>query len=266
MILDSSPSSPSVEPLPVRQAAPPSVIRWVRLGWSDLWEAGWLSVLHGLIVTAVGLMIVVITLLFWPLLPGAVSGFALVGPILATGLYALSRRREQGEKPRLRDVIDAWRRGSRYLFRFGLLLVLMGTAWVAVSVVLFHFFVEAQIRQPLDFLRYVVTQGNQLFLLWSVLGGLGAALVFSITVVSVPLLVDRDVTMAAAIHTSVRVVGENPFTMLWWALFILFATGISIASMMFGFLVLYPLMGHASWHIYRDLVDASGAPPRISPD
>ncbi|MCU0972005.1 MAG: DUF2189 domain-containing protein [Gammaproteobacteria bacterium] len=266
MILDSSPSPPSIGPLPVRQAAPPSVVRWVRLGWRDLRETGWPSLLHGLIVTAVSLVIVAITLLFWPLLPGAVSGFVLVGPILATGLYALSRRREQGEQPRLRDVIDAWRRGSRCLFRFALLLVLMGTAWVAVSVVLFHFFVEGQIREPLDFLRYVVTQGNDLFLLWSVLGGLGAALVFSITVVSVPLLLDRDVTMAAAILTSVRVVGDNPFTMLWWALFIVLATGVSIASMMLGFLVLYPLMGHASWHVYRDLVDAGGAPPRISPD
>jgi uncharacterized membrane protein len=80
--------------------------------------------------------------------------------------------------------------------------------------------------------------------------------------VSVPLLVDRDVRTKLALVTSLRAVGENPVTMLWWALFLLVATSLSIATLMLGFLVLYPLMGHASWHVYRDLVDASRLPPR----
>jgi uncharacterized membrane protein len=95
-----------------------------------------------------------------------------------------------------------------------------------------------------------------------VLAGLVAGLVFALTVVSVPLLVDRDVTTRLALVTSLRAVGENPGTMLWWALFLLVATGLSIATLMLGFLVLYPLMGHASWHAYRDLVDVSELPPR----
>ena len=109
------------EPPPVRAVAPPAVLRWIRLGWTDLRRAGWPSLLHGLLVTVASLLIVEIALLFWPLLPGAVSGFLVVGPMLATGLYALSRRLEQGQRPRLRDALDAWRQGSRCLFRFGLL-------------------------------------------------------------------------------------------------------------------------------------------------
>ena len=139
------------EPPPVRAVAPPAVLRWIRLGWTDLRRAGWPSLLHGLLVTVASLLIVEIALLFWPLLPGAVSGFLVVGPMLATGLYALSRRLEQGQRPRLRDALDAWRQGSRCLFRFGLLLVLTATLWVAISVLLFHFFIDADIERRRDY-------------------------------------------------------------------------------------------------------------------
>jgi uncharacterized membrane protein len=265
MTLDPNPSLPVVEPPPVREAGRGAVMRWLRLGWRDFRRSGFPSLLHGLIVAVVSLVIVDIAVEFWPLLPGAVSGFVLVGPILATGLYALSRRLETGGKPHLRDAVDAWRQGTRCLVRFGLLLVLAGSGWVVISVVLFYFFVEVPIEGPLDFLRYVLLQGNELFLLWTLLGGLGAALIFALTVVSVPLLVDRDVRTPVALTTSLRAVGENPVTMVWWALFIMLATGLSIATLMVGFVVLYPVMGHASWHVYRDLVDADALPRRQPP-
>jgi uncharacterized membrane protein len=263
---ESSLTTAANEPPPVRAVSPAAVLRWISLGWRDLRQAGWPSLLHGLIVTVTSLVIVEIALLFWPLLPGAVSGFLVVGPMLATGLYALSRRLEQGQRPRARDAIDAWRQGSLCLFRFSLLLLLVATLWVALSVLMFHLFVEADIDRPRDFLRYVVQQGDDTFFEWTVLAGLVAALVFALTVVSVPLLVDRDVRTNLALVTSLRAVGENPITMLWWALFLLVATGFSIATLMLGFLVLYPLMGHASWHAYRDLVDASDLPPRAFDD
>ena len=127
--MQSNPAEP--QPSPRRFVAPPirevgldAVVRWLQLGWHDLRASGWPSLMHGLIVTAVSVVIVEMTLFFWPLLPGAVSGFLVVGPILATGLYALSRQLEQGVKPDTRHVYEAWRRGTRCLYRFGLLLVL----------------------------------------------------------------------------------------------------------------------------------------------
>ena len=96
------------------------------------------------------------------------------------------------------------------------------------------------------------------------LAGLVAAVTFAVTVVSVPLLVDRDVNTPLALATSVRAVAENPITMTFWALFILAATGFSVATFMLGFIVLYPVIGHASWHVYRDLVDAERLPPRLA--
>ena len=218
--------------------------------------------MHGLIVAVMSLVIVEIALLFWPLLPGAVSGFLVVGPILATGLYALSRQQEQGQPSSLGHALYAWRCASRCLLRFGLLLVLVATAWVLLSVTLFHFFVDAEIDTPLDFLRYVFQQDDSIFMLWAVLAGLVAAVTFAVSVVSVPLLVERDVNTPMALRTSVRAVSENPVPMVLWALFILVATGFSVATFMVGFIVIYPVIGHASWYVYRDVVDASGLAPR----
>ncbi len=245
---------------PIRKTPPAAVLRWIRLGWNDLRRTGWPSLLHGLLLTIASLVIVEITLLFWPLLPGAVSGFLFVGPILSTGLFALSKQLELGKRPRTRDAVDAWRRGSRYLFYLGILLVLAATLWVGITKLIFHFFVEAEIERPLDFLRYVVLQGDDTFMEWTILAGLVIALVYSLTVVSVQLLVDRDVTTRQALVISLRAVSENPITMFAWALFLLLATTLSIATLMLGFLILYPLMGHASWHVYRELVDASDLP------
>lgn len=259
---ESTPDTARIAPPLVRQVSPGHVLRWIKLGWQDLIRAGWPSLLHGIIVFIASIGIVFIALLYWPLLPGAVSGFVLVGPILATGLYALSQRLEQGQEPRLQDAVLAWQHGSKCLFRFGTLLVLLGAAWVAVTAVLFHFFVDAEINQPQAFLHYVLVQNEAHFLLWAILGGLGTALVFGLTVVSVPLLLDRDINTPNALQTSIRAVGENPITMGVWAICILIATGFSIITLMLGFVVLYPLMGHASWHVYRDLVDSKAVAPR----
>jgi uncharacterized membrane protein len=127
---------------------------------------------------------------------------------------------------------------------------------------LFHFFVEVEISRATDFLRYVILQDDGMFMGWTVLAGLVAAVAFAGSVVSVPLLVDRDVTTPLAIRTSVRAVGENPVTMTVWALFILVATAFSVATLMLGFIVIYPTLGHASWHVYRDVVDAGRLAPR----
>jgi uncharacterized membrane protein len=248
------------EPPPVRTADPERVFYWLKQGWHDLRAAGRPSLLHGLLVVVLSLAILATTLLRWELVMIAASCFVFIGPFLATGLYAISKSLSGGGRPSVTDAVNGWLHASKCLFRFGLLLVFACVVWVAFSLAMFYFFVNVRITDPAEFLRYVLTQHDGLFLLWSILGGLYAALAFSVTVVTMPLLVDRDVTLWLAIRTSVRAVGENPVTMLWWAMVILGLTGVSFASGMLGFLVLYPLMGHASWHVYSELVDASDLP------
>lgn len=250
-------------PAPVRQVAIGQPLHWLALGWQDLARVPAASLLHGALVTAAGWIILGITLRYWYLLPGAFSGFLLVGPIIATGLYELSRLLEGGQRPGMREVVAAWKRGTRPLVWLGLLLVLAGTAWVLVSSVLFALFVSAPITGPEGVVRYIVlSQGSLLFPVWITLGGVGAALVFAATVVSAPMLLDRDVDMITALLTSMRAVGENPIAMVLWATLIMLATGLAMLALMLGLVLVIPWIGHATWHAYRDLVDASGLPPR----
>ncbi len=260
MSADSPTLPPAQQPPPVHTAEPARVFTWLKMGWQDLRSAKGISLAHGLLVVLLSYAVLATTLLRWELVIIAVSCFVFVGPFLATGLYAVSRTLERQETPSLADAIGAWRHASHCLFRFGLLLVFIGGWWVGISMLLFYFFVNVSIEDPVDFLRYVLTQQEALFALWTILGGLYAAVTFAITVVTMPLLADRDVNSRVALQTSIRTVSENPFTMVTWAMVIMVLTGISIVTGMLGFLLLYPLMGHASWHVYRELVDASELP------
>jgi uncharacterized membrane protein len=260
MSADAATPAPVSDPPPVRSVEPTRVLAWLKLGWRDLRRAKSISLLHGLIVVLLSYAVLATTLLRWELVIIAASCFVFVGPFLATGLYAVSRELEGQGAPTLDDVIRAWRHASHCLFRFGFLLVFIGAWWVGLSSFIFYFFVNVTIAEPMDFLRYVLTQEDELFALWTLLGGLYAAVTFAITVVTMPLLADRDVNSWVALQTSVRTVSENPATMVIWAMVIMALTGLSFVTGMLGFLVLYPLMGHASWHVYRDLVDTSGLP------
>ena len=260
----SSQQSASPARVPVREVPVAQAFRWLALGWHDLLQAPLSSLLHGAAVAIGGWIILGITLRYWFLLPGAFSGFLLIGPILATGLYALSRDLEQAKSPGMHEVISAWRRGTRPLVWLGLILVLAGTAWVLVSAVLFGLFLDAPITGINSVLRSIVlSEGSYLFPVWITLGGFGAALIFAATVVSAPMLLDRNVDMVTAISTSVRAVGANPITMVLWAVIIMLATGVALMTLMLGFIVVIPVIGHGTWHAYRDTVDASGLPLRL---
>ena len=186
----------------IKQAPPGHILRWLSKGWRDVRIAGSASLLHGLIVSILSIVITAMTLLYWQLLPGAVSGFVLIGPLLATGLYVLSCRIGKSEPTSIMDAINAWRYSSKCLMLFGFLLVLGATAWVVFSVAMFHFFIPVDIFHPIDFLKYVLTQDDGTFMLWTMLGGIGAALAFSMTVAGLPLLVERDITTPTAVYAN----------------------------------------------------------------
>lgn len=247
----------------MRRVAPPRIVRWLALGWADLRATPLASLAQGFIVALGGWIVIALAQSYWWLAPGAVSGFLIVGPILCTGLYELSRLRARGDPAGLGDVINAWRRESGPLVGMGLLLFALGTGWVLVSTLLFSLFVDTPLDSPAAFLRYAVRdQGDLLFTLWVLAGGLGSALVFGIAAVSPPLLLGRLVGLRQALLTSARAVGENPLTMGLWASFIIFAIALSFATAMLGFIVTVPLIGHATWHAYKDLVVTDDVPLR----
>jgi uncharacterized membrane protein len=248
---------------PVREVPLLRPFRWLALGWRDFTRAFLPSVLHGILAAAGGYIILAVVWGQFHLMSGALTGFLLVAPILATGLYDLSRRMARGEAPSLGAVFSAWRISLRPLVWLGLILVVLGTFWMLISVVLIALFVKASITGFESFVRYVVlSQNSNLFEIWVLLGGIFAALVFAATVVSAPLLLDRDVDMLTAILTSFRAVSANPLPMALWATLIMAATFLGMATLLLGLVVALPVIGHASWHAYADVVDAAALPPR----
>ncbi|MDM4764789.1 DUF2189 domain-containing protein [Pelomonas sp. SE-A7] len=232
---------------------------WLARGWRDLMHCPGLSLLHGLALALGG------TLIFWLardrfwLLAGAFSGFLLVAPVLATGLYALSRAIERREDASLATVLAAWHPGDTRLVRFGLLLALAGTGWVLTSASLITALAPGVVAKPFDFLRQVVLNDqSHLFEVWLALGALLAAPVFASSLVAIPLLLDRPVSVLGAVFTSWRVVMEHPAPVAFWALLIMGLTLLGMATAMLGLIVILPWLGHASWHAYRDLVRAAG--------
>jgi uncharacterized membrane protein len=253
----------SSAPLPVRSVDLFRPLAWLAAGWRDFVRSPLAGLVHGGFVALGGWVVVLASFRFGWVAPGAFSGFVIVGPILVTGLYEISRLHARGQAAGLREAVAAWRRGTGPLMWLGVLLAALGTMWVLVSALLFTLFAPAPLRGPLEFVRYAfVEQGEVLFAMWAALGGMGVAVVFAVTAVSPPLLLGRRVGFRQALLTSVRAVGENPGPMTLWAIVILVATSASIVTGMLGFLVTVPVLGHASWHAYRDLVDAEGAPLR----
>jgi uncharacterized membrane protein len=183
----------------------------------------------------------------------------LVAPVLATGLYAVSRALENGSRADFRTVREAWQSGDRRQMVFGVLLALAGTGWVLTSAAMITLWAPQPVNEPADFLRYVVLGDTWLFETWVILGGVLAAPVFASSVIAMPMLLDRDVGVLEAVLTSWRVVMTNPLPMAAWATVIMLLTGIGMATGLLGLIVLMPLMGHASWHAYRDLVMDAGS-------
>lgn len=236
---------------------------WLRLGWRDLMRCPLPGLVHGLAAALFGaLLIAWARERFW-LLAGAFSGFMLVAPVVATGLYRISRELGRGRKPTLGVALAAWKPQHGQLVIFGLLLALAGTGWVMTSAALITGFADMPIRNPQDFLKHVVlNERSHLFEMWLLLGGVMAAPVFASSVISMPLLLDRKVGVMTAVFTSWRVVLENPAPMALWSALIIFLTGFGMATALAGLVFVVPWLAHASWHAYKDLVEASAIEAR----
>ncbi len=230
---------------------------WLAAGARDIMRAPIPSLAYGFAITVLSFAItagvVIAGQVHW-MLP-LLCGFLLVGPIVAVGLYDISRRLEAGETPTVAASFQAWRINAMQLGLMGAYIGIFFLFWFRIATLLFALFfgdypfgIEELVGQltTLDGLAFLATG--------TAVGAVLAVVIYATSVVSIPMLLDRNVSVVEAILASLTAFTRNPATLLVWAATITALAIAGIATAYVGLAVIMPLLGHASWHAYRDLI------------
>jgi uncharacterized membrane protein len=232
---------------------------WLAAGWRDLWTTPRVSLAYGVLfaLLSVGLMLGLLVTGLPSLVLALAGGFLLVGPIAAVGLYEASRRLETGGSVDFGEVIRAGLNAPGQLGFFGAILAFLYFVWLQVAFLLFMLFLGSRgLPPPSEFVPTLLFTLNGLGLLvvGTAVGGILATVAFAISVISVPLLLTRRADAVTAIAASLAAVALNPKPMALWAALIASFMVFGIATLSVGLIFAFPLIGHATWHAYRDLV------------
>lgn len=236
---------------------------WLRAGWSDLWRNPIPSLLYGLGISAISVAVVWFLFAFgyeYALFP-ALAGFMVVGPMIANGLYEKSRRLENGERVGFWDMVFVKPRSGYQAIFMGVVLLLLFLLWLRAAVLIWALFFGIQpfpgTEEILPIL-FTTPTGWALLLVGGAVGALFAAFSFSISVLAVPMLLEEKTDALSALGTSLATVWSNLPVMLAWGAVVLGLFLISVATNFVGLIVIFPLLGHATWHAYRALRSDKG--------
>jgi uncharacterized membrane protein len=269
---DSIHTTATAQPLPrVRKITPRDLVDALAKGFDDFTAMPTHALFVSLIYPIAGLIIAIAasgTNLLWLFYPMA-TGFALIGPVAAVGLYELSRRREQGLATDWSHAFDLLQAESfRSIAALGLVLLLLFGIWIAVAQTIYWAYFGYAVPESVDaFVRQVLTTdaGHRMILVGNAVGFLFAVVAFAISVVAFPLLIDRRVSAAAAAATSIKAVARNPITMALWGLIVAVALLLGSLPFFVGLAIVVPVLGHATWHLYRKVVVPDLAPREAEP-
>lgn len=249
----------------IRTIGPTDLKNVFRKGIDDFLAMPSHVVFLSLIYPIVGILLARLTFgdaLIYLLFP-LTAGFAFIGPFAAIGLYEMSRRRELGLDASWKHAFDVLRSPSLpAIITLALVLTAIFLCWLAVAHWLYHFVGMGAAKSPMHFLSDVFTTplGHTLIMMGSAVGLLFGIVVLTISVVSFPMLLDRDVGFTVAVATSVRAVLANPITMIVWGLIVAAALVMGSLPFFLGLAVVMPVLGHATWHLYRRLVEPLSTP------
>lgn len=226
-------------------------LRWLRLGWEDLTRAPQVSLFYGFVLTLLSLLISALTWQYgtMALYISLATGFIFMGPVLAVGLYSISRQLEEGRKPVLGYCMREGQQHIRELLVLGIILLVVLMVWARAATMM-NVFMPTQAhpgwQQLLPFLG-----------IGSMVGAVFAGVVFAASAFSLPMIMDRKADAITAVVTSANAVLRNKKPMFLWAVIILGTVVLGFATALIGFIVLLPIVGHATWHAYKEAIDAS---------
>jgi len=239
---------------PCRSIGPGAPLRWLRLGWRDLWAAPAQSLTYGLAIAALSVLLSYIAWRFgnaW-LLIIMLSSFVFVAPVLALGLYAISAELERGERPTLQRVLLEERGRLADALVYSLALLVLSLVWMRAGTGVQIFYPESGRPSSGELLGF--------YAIGSAIGSLFALIAFAASAFALPMLLDVRTDGITAVVTSIHAVLRNKRAMLVWVMLIVAAVLIGFATALAGLAITMPLIGHATWHAYRETIDASAWP------
>jgi uncharacterized membrane protein len=255
---NSSHGTQEPRPLPfvaqARTVPPAAPLRWLRAGYHDMRRAPGISLAYGLALTVLSALIAYCAWTFGTLglYLGMATGFLLVGPVLALGLYSFSCQLEQGRKPVFGYCMRAGRSHIKDILIFSFVLLIVFLIWARAATALYIFYPDQTQHSWLDMAMFLG--------IGSTIGAVFSTVVFIISAFSLPMIMDRKTDAITAVISSVNAVLRNRLTMFVWAAIIVCCVALGFATALLGFIVLLPLIGHATWHAYRETIDASQWP------
>ncbi len=244
-------ASPAIELNPLRWSDP---LRWLRLGVRDFLRCPGIGLFYGTCFMVMGWALMKVYENAAAYVLALSAGFLLVGPFLCLGLYRVSQRLERGERPDFGDSLRAWDTRTGTLAIFGLVLLVLEMLWGRAALVVFAVSFDGMPDFKGSLLALLDPENLAFIVAYVAVGGVFAGLIFAISVVAMPLILDRPVDAITAGLTSVRLVLTQPGVMLLWGALITSLVVIAMLPWFAGLPVVGPVLGHASWHAYRAAV------------
>jgi uncharacterized membrane protein len=235
-----------------------TAFQWLRAGWSDLWTNPAPSLLYGLGVFAVSVIIVWALFTFeyeYALFP-ALSGFMVIGPLIADGLYEKSRRLETGQRTGFFAMMFVRPKSGRSVMFMGVLLLGLFMLWLRAAVLIWALFFGIVPFPGTDEIiptLFLTPTGWALLLVGGAVGALFAAFSFAISIFALPMMLEEKIDALSALGISMSMVWNNLPVMIAWGAIVLCLFAVSVATAFIGLIVIFPLLGHATWHAYRSV-------------
>ncbi|SFU45225.1 DUF2189 domain-containing protein [Halomonas korlensis] len=247
---------------------------WLAAGFEDFRQATAVSLAYGMFWVGLSMAVtfIAVTLGLWHWLLPMLAGFMFIGPLVAVGSYGISQALEANRAPHLGDAFGAWKGHAGQLAMMGVMMMIFFLAWIRLATLLFALFFGFEVPNPTTLYASLLTtpEGLGMIAVGSVAGGILAFGAFTISAVAIPTLMDQDLTFMEGIEASVRSVARNFRPMLLWAAILTGCVLVGVMTFYIGLALILPVLGHASWHAYEDLVritpmdDTAGGAPSES--